>query len=75
MDHLLQVVLFKQLSQGELVKEAFFPPFEAVKVRLEVGQGTKCMKTELYFYDAGELLYVFTTLLLEWLEKRYRDGL
>ena len=89
MDHFLQVVLFKQLSQGEIVKEAFFPPFEAIKVRLEVGQGTKCMKMELYFYDAGKLPYIFTTLLLdlrsirplkmgdtpEWLEIRYRDEL
>jgi len=83
------VVLFKQLSQGEIVKEAFFPPFEAIKVRLEVGQGTKCMKMELYFYDAGKLPYTFTTFLLdlrsirplkmgdtpEWLEIRYRDEL
>ena len=45
--------MFELLSAGEIVKEAFFPPFEAVKVRLEVGEGSKCLKLELYFFDAG----------------------
>ena len=40
-------------ANGHILTEAFFPPFEAVKVRLEVGLGVKCMKTELYVYDAG----------------------
>ena len=43
------------MAAMDIVKEAFFPPFEAVKVRLEVGEGSKCMKLELYFYDAGLL--------------------
>lgn len=40
-------------ANEDILTEAFFPPFEAVKVRLEVGLGVKCMKTELYVYDAG----------------------
>lgn len=52
--------MFKNLSQEEIGKEAFFPPFEAVKVRLEVGSGTRCMKIELYYFDAG----MFTLVLI-----------
>ncbi|KAJ7367399.1 hypothetical protein OS493_040668, partial [Desmophyllum pertusum] len=38
---------------GAVIKEAFFPPFEAVKVQLDIpGQKVLCMKMELYVYDA-----------------------
>lgn len=51
-----QIVRFNRQNidgNADILTEAFFPPFEAVKVRLEVGLGVKCMKTELYVYDAG----------------------
>ena len=59
--HLLNVTFFQIVrfnrhvidANEDILTEAFFPPFEAVKVRLEVGFGIKCMKTELYVYDAG----------------------
>ena len=56
MPFFFQIVRFNRQNidgNADILTEAFFPPFEAVKVRLEVGLGVKCMKTELYVYDAG----------------------
>ncbi|PFX18451.1 Fibroleukin, partial [Stylophora pistillata] len=51
---MLKVLRFNFPSAGFVKKEAFIPPFQAVKVRFLLTETrVQCIKMELYFYDAG----------------------
>ena len=54
MQFILKVLRFNFPSAGFLMKEAFIPSFQAVKVRFYLTETrVQCIKMELYSYDAG----------------------
>ena len=79
--HLLNVTFFQIVrfnrhvidANEDILTEAFFPPFEAVKVRLEVGFGIKCMKTELYVYDAGLFPFYLFSFIYSFIHSFFLD--
>ena len=54
MQFILKVLRFNFPSAGFVIKEAFIPSFQAVKVRFYLTETRgQCIKMDLYSYDAG----------------------